>query len=83
MRDREIELPRPLDFHYHKNLADYTKPELDRFRELCNFTEDETDYFDLRSKGKSNIAIYMEMCISESKLHSIRRNVERKIKMVS
>lgn len=83
MRNRRIDLPKPIDFRYHKNLADYTKPELDRFRELCNFTDEEIEYFDLRSRGKSNIVIYMEMCISESKLHSIRRNVERKIKKVS
>ena len=83
MRDRVIELPKPLDFRYHKNLADYTKPELDRFRELCNFTDEETDYFDLRSRGKSNVAIYMAMCVSESKMHSIRRSVESKIKRVS
>ena len=83
MRDRVIELPKPLEFRYHKKLSDYTKPELDRFRELCNFTEDETEYFNLRSKGESNVAIYMTMCISESKLYAIRQNVVRKIKMVS
>ena len=42
-------------------LRDFTVPELNRFRELCNFTEDEMQYFNLRSKDKSNVQIAFEM----------------------
>lgn len=82
MKDRILHTPYCLNYPKRRNLADYTKPELDRLRELCNFTEEETDYFNLRSKGKSNVFIYMTMMISESKLHEIRRKVESKINRV-
>lgn len=79
MKDYILELPEPIKFIKCLNLVNYTKPELDRFRELCNFTEDELDYFNMRSKGKSNVYIFMTMCISESKLYDIKRKVESKI----
>jgi hypothetical protein len=83
MKEYKIALPKPTTYNNKRNLADYTKPELDRFRRLCNFTDDESEYFNLRSNGNSNIAITMSMCISESKLYDIRRRVENKIKKVS
>jgi hypothetical protein len=43
-------------------LRDFTKPELDQFRELCNFTEDEMMYFNLKAKDKSNVQIAFETC---------------------
>ena len=82
MKDRIITLPKPIKTIKRKNLSDYTKPEIDRFQRLCNFTEDENQYFTLRSKGKSNVSITLSMCISESKLHEIRRKVESKIDRV-
>lgn len=33
------------------NIKDFTKPELDYFRENCNFVGIEKDVFELRSKG--------------------------------
>ena len=80
--ERHIELPKPLLFSRRRNLSEYTKPELDRITEQANFTEEEFDYFTLRSKGKSNVAIAMTMCISDSKLHEIRRKVESKINRI-
>ena len=82
MKDRTIVLPEPIKISHKRNLADFTKPELDRIYALANFTEDESEYFKLRSKGKSNVHIFMSMCISESKLHDIRRKVESKIDRV-
>ena len=82
MKDRIIKLPSPIECANKRNLADYTKPELDFIISRANFTEDELQYFNLRSKGKSNISITMSMCISDSKLHDIRRRVESKIKRV-
>lgn len=60
-------------------ICDFTKPELDRFRELCNFTEAEETYFNLRSKDKSNIQIAMEMNVSESQVSKLARKVKSKI----
>lgn len=62
-----------------KQLYDFTVPELDRFRELCNFTPDELEYFNLRSKEKSNVEIAMTMSISESKVSKLARKVKSKI----
>ena len=60
-------------------LCDFTKPELDKFRELCNFTEDESEYFELKSKDKSNVQIAQVMHISESKVSVLARKVRKKI----
>lgn len=60
-------------------ICDFTVPELDRFRELCNFTEDERVYFELRAKNKSNVQIAYEMHISESTVSVLARKVKKKI----
>lgn len=58
---------------------DFTKPELDYFREQCNFTPDELEYFNLRSSGMSNVQIALEMNVSESKVSKLARKVKSKI----
>ena len=63
-------------------ICDFTVPELDKFRALCNFTPDEEQYFNLRAKDKSNIQIAMEMNISESKVSKLARKVKSKMKRV-
>ena len=63
-------------------LRDFTKPELDKFRELCNFTDDELTYFELRSKDKSNIQIAFEMNVSESQVSKLAKRVKSKIKRI-
>ena len=60
-------------------ICDFTVPELDRFRELCNFTEDELVYFELRAKNKSNVQIAYEMHVSESTVSVLARKVKKKI----
>jgi len=60
-------------------IRDFTKPELDRFRELCNFTEEELKYFNLRAQDKSNAAIAQIMYISELKVSILARRVKKKI----
>ncbi len=63
-------------------LRDFTKPELDRFRELCNFTKDERRYFDLRAQDMSNVEISLYMSISESQVSKLAKRVKSKIKRV-
>lgn len=60
-------------------LYDFTVPELNKFRELCNFTPDELQYFELRSKYKSNVEIALTMHISEAKVSKLARKVKDKI----
>ena len=60
-------------------IYDFTVPELDRFRELCNFTLDEMAYFNMRSKQMSNIEIAMAMNVSESQVSKLAKRVKSKI----
>lgn len=60
-------------------IRDFTKPELDMFRELCNFTEEEMTYFNLRAQDKSNAAIAQEMYISEPKVSILAKRVKSKM----
>lgn len=88
MKDRIMEIPSfdlasAVSVSKQKNIADYTTPELNKLRKLCNFSKDEQEYFNLRSKGKSNVAIAMSMCVSDSKVSILARNVKSKIKRVS
>ena len=63
-------------------IRDFVKPELDYFREMCNFTEDELQYFELRSKDISNIRIADILHISESQVSKLSKRVKTKIKKV-
>lgn len=60
-------------------LYEFTVPELDKFRELCNFTPDELQYFELRSRYKSNVEIALTMNISEAKVSKLARKVKDKM----
>lgn len=60
-------------------ICDFTVPELDRFRELCNFTDSEMEYFNLRSRDKSNVQIAQEMNVSESTVSVLARKVKKKM----
>lgn len=63
-------------------IYDFTVPELDRFRELCNFSDDELEYFNLRSRHKSNVEIAMTMNVSEAQVSKLARKVKDKIKRI-
>ena len=63
-------------------IRDFTKPELDKFRELCNFTKDEMQYFNLRSEDCSNIHIAMAMNISEAQVSKLAKRVKDKMKRI-
>lgn len=58
-------------------IYDFTVPELNMFRELCNFTPQELEYFNLRSKCKSNVQIALEMNVSESQVSKLARKVKK------
>lgn len=60
-------------------IRDFTEPELDKFRVLCNFTEDERKYFEMRAKDKSNIQIALAMNISDSQVSKLAKRVRSKM----
>jgi len=54
---------------------DFNKNEYDYFIEYCNFTDRQKQILDLRRKGKSIVAISLELYLSE-------RTVNREIKRI-
>ena len=60
-------------------LYDFTVPELNHFRELCNFSPQELEYFNLRAGHKSNIEIAFAMHVSESQVSKLAKKVKSKI----
>lgn len=60
-------------------IYDFTTPELDKLRELCNFSDAELEYFNLRAKHKSNVEIALTMHVSEGQVSKLARKVKDKI----
>ena len=60
-------------------IRDFTVPELNRIRELANFTDSELQYFNLRAQDRSNIEIAMEMNVSEAQVSKLAKRVKSKI----
>ena len=59
--------------------TDFTLPECNYLREVCNFTDYELAIFNLRAKDKSIVQISMELCMSESTVKRISKRVKAKI----
>ena len=64
-------------------IRDYTKPELEYFREQCNFTDEEMIYFNLKAKDCSMIDISLKMNVSTSQVSKLAKRVSSKISRVS
>ena len=62
-----------------RRINEFTKPELDRFRELCNFSEKELQYFNLKAQDKSIVQIAMEMNMSEASVSVYSKKVRQKM----
>lgn len=60
-------------------ICDFTCPELDRFRMLCNFTADEMILFRLRSKDVPLEECAETMNISTSTVKRIQKRIWSKI----
>ena len=59
--------------------GEFTEPEVEYFRQKCNFTEDEREVFELRVRGKSIVSISMALHTSESTVSRRLRGIKRKI----
>lgn len=60
-------------------IYDFVEWELQKFRDECNFTDDELEYFNLKAKNKSNVQISIEMCVSEPQVSKLAKRVKTKI----
>ena len=60
-------------------IYDFVKKELDYFRAECNFSDEELEYFNLRSKHFSNEQIAIKMNVSSSKVSKLAKSVKSKI----
>ena len=70
---------KPVTFGRNMKIRDFVKPELDYFRENCNFSSQELEYFDLRANDMSNVQIALAMHISESQVSKLAKRVKLKM----
>lgn|GEM_PF-472010 len=63
-------------------IYDFVEKELRFFREECNFSSEELDYFNLRAKHYSNQEIAIKMNISEGKVSKLAKAVKSKMMRV-
>lgn len=56
-----------------------TEPELNRYRRLANFTEDEMECFNMKAKNYSIVRIAMTIGVSESTVSRLVRAVKAKM----
>jgi len=63
-------------------VSDFTKPELDLFREQCNFVGTEKQVFELRSQGipLDTIAEMLDMSVTNA--GRVSQRVNKKIKRI-
>ena len=62
--------------------TEFTEPECEWFRNVCNFTPEELAVFNLRVKDNSRIQIAMQLKMSESTVDRRIRGIKRKIHKV-
>ena len=60
----------------------YTEPELDELRRLCNFTPREREVFDARAKGQSVIEACFSLNMSERTIERDSAKIRTKIARV-
>lgn len=64
-------------------VSDFTVPELDRFRNICNFVGNERQVFELRSRGVPLEEIAEALNMSVENVKRISRKVNGKIDRVN
>lgn len=60
----------------------YVEYQLNIFRQECNFSDDELEYFNCKAKGLSVVQICNKMMISQKKMYDIKAIVDEKMKIV-
>lgn len=59
--------------------TEFTRPECERFRRDCNFTDEERAVFDLRVQARSLVEIQQALHMSESTVNRRIRSIKKKI----
>lgn len=62
--------------------TEFTEPECEWFREVCNFTQNEQKVFNLRVKDHSRVEIAMKLGMSVSTVDRNIKGIKRKIHKV-
>ena len=62
--------------------TEFTEPECEWFREVCNFTQNELNVFNLRVKDHSRVEIAMKLGMSVSTVDRNIKGIKRKIHKV-
>lgn len=62
--------------------TDLTEPECIKYRQSCNFTNEERNIFDLRVKGRSIVEISQRLNLSEATISRRLHNIKRKIQHI-
>lgn len=60
-------------------IRDFVEPELEYFRQNCNFSDSEMEYFNLKAKDYSNVRIANEMNVSEAQVSKLAKRVKSKM----
>lgn len=63
-------------------IYNFVKPELDYFREMCNFSEEEMTFFNYRAQHYSHHEIAVKMICSQGKVARLATSVKTKIRKV-
>lgn len=59
-----------------------TVPELERYRKLCNFLDDELVYFNMKARDKSNLQVAAALNVSEAQVPRIGARVREKMRRI-
>ncbi len=65
-----------------KPIKKYVKFQLDIFKEECNFSEEELEYFNLKAKDCNDTKIAFAMNVSPSKVAKLSKRVRSKMQLV-
>lgn len=60
-------------------VCDFVEWELQKFRDECNFTDEELEVFELKARNKSNEYIAQNLHISLSKTNRLIKRIKTKI----
>lgn len=60
-------------------ICDFIESELNTFRQECNFTQEERDFFELRARGITLEEIQEKLFMSKYKADSLSSKVKKKI----
>lgn len=63
----------------HIQIHDFVKWELEKFREECNFSDEELEYFNLRASHHTHEETAELMNVSNSKADKLSKKVKQKI----